>query len=202
MLNRCLRLNTPLRSLHKCPTFWATMSNPCRRLPAWLKESKLARQVFVVSMVRENQDVVTIYSEESGVEHEIEADALRPLVKSEHMKAFDLLPTRLRLVFPYALDGTLLATSYPWRDAKPVSSSLEELLAQNAGAVKPTRKRVGLEASDFTNTPGHRILHLYQSQKLSIPIFASIPKCAGTPPATISSLEERREAWPSFPMME
>lgn len=65
-----------------------------------------ADKVFVVSLVDEAAGIAFIQSKESGKVHKVESNCLRPLVKSEHMKAFELLPSPLRLVFPYTRDGT------------------------------------------------------------------------------------------------
>jgi hypothetical protein len=85
-----------------------------------------ADKVFVVTLSRLRKNVATIVSKATGLSHDIEASALRTLVKSEHMKAFDLLPSPLRLIFPYGLEGEqwkliepdVLARLYPrlWND--------------------------------------------------------------------------------------
>jgi type I restriction-modification system DNA methylase subunit len=64
-----------------------------------------ADKVFVITLVRESDGLATIQSEESGQLYDIEAAALRSLVKSEHMKSYQLLPSPLRLVFPYRREG-------------------------------------------------------------------------------------------------
>ncbi len=64
-----------------------------------------ADKVFVVTLIREAKGIATIRSEESGKTHEVETASLRTLVKSEHMKAFELLPSPLRLILPYRRDG-------------------------------------------------------------------------------------------------
>ncbi len=61
-----------------------------------------ADKVFVVDLVELRNEIAVVRSEATGITHKIEAASLRPLVKSEHMKAFFVLPTALRLIFPYA----------------------------------------------------------------------------------------------------
>ncbi|MBN8646137.1 MAG: Eco57I restriction-modification methylase domain-containing protein, partial [Planctomycetes bacterium] len=72
-----------------------------------------ADKVFVVTLVKEANGIAKVHSEETEREYEIESATLRPLVKSEHMKAFDLLPSPLRLIFPY------LSEDKGWRLATP-----------------------------------------------------------------------------------
>ena len=64
-----------------------------------------ADKVFVVTLIGIKGGIATIRSAESGTKHKVEVTCLRPLVKSEHMKAYLLLPSRLRLILPYAPDG-------------------------------------------------------------------------------------------------
>ncbi|MCC6284377.1 MAG: Eco57I restriction-modification methylase domain-containing protein [Phycisphaerales bacterium] len=72
-----------------------------------------ADKVFVVTLIKESKGIAKVRSEETERDYEIESAALRPLVKSEHMKAFDLLPSPLRLIFPYLSDDKA------WRLATP-----------------------------------------------------------------------------------
>lgn len=72
-----------------------------------------ADKVFVVTLVKEAKGIAKVRSEETERDYEIESEALRPLVKSEHMKAFDLLPSPFRLIFPY------LSEEKGWRLATP-----------------------------------------------------------------------------------
>lgn len=72
-----------------------------------------ADKVFIVTLIREAEGIAKVRSEETERDYEIESTALRPLVKSEHMKAFDLLPSPLRLIFPY------LSEDKGWRLATP-----------------------------------------------------------------------------------
>ncbi|MGA2034319.1 MAG: N-6 DNA methylase [Thermoguttaceae bacterium] len=60
-----------------------------------------ADKVFVVELIEAHDKSAIVRSEATGNTHEVEAASLRPLVKSEHMKAYCVLPTALRLVFPY-----------------------------------------------------------------------------------------------------
>lgn len=69
--------------------------------------------VFVVEVVRDGLERVTVRSREAGTEVAIEAAALRPLIKSEHMRRFHVRPTTLRLVFPYEISGE------KWRILRP-----------------------------------------------------------------------------------
>lgn len=64
-----------------------------------------ADKVFVVSLISQRGDLATVQSEETQRVHEVEAALLRPLIKSEHMRAFDVRPSDLRLLFPYDVRG-------------------------------------------------------------------------------------------------
>ena len=78
-----------------------------------------ADKVFVVELIREKDSIATIYSEATGREHEIESHLLRPLIKSEHMRRFEICPTTLRLIFPY------LVKNDTWRILEPEELSKE-----------------------------------------------------------------------------
>ena len=54
-----------------------------------------------------------IASDASGRQYRMEASLLRPLVKSEHMRRFEIRPTALRLIFPYEV------SLESWRLLKP-----------------------------------------------------------------------------------
>jgi len=68
-----------------------------------------ADKVFVVYLVREEGGLLRVHSTATGTEHQLESDILRPLIKSEHMRRFEIRPTSLRLLFPYKV------TSETWR---------------------------------------------------------------------------------------
>ncbi len=78
-----------------------------------------ADKVFVVNFVESKDEISFVWSQATGRTHAIESFALRPLVKSEHMKPFEIRPSTLRLVFPYTNDDG------KWRLYTP-----EEMLAQ------------------------------------------------------------------------
>lgn len=65
-----------------------------------------ADNVFVVELERSNGPYAMIRSQATGQSHTIELASLRPLVKSEHMKPFELRRSTLRLIFPYVRDGS------------------------------------------------------------------------------------------------
>jgi hypothetical protein len=60
-----------------------------------------ADKVFVVELLKANDRVSIVKSQGTGHTHEVETSALRTLVKSEHMKAFEVRSSKLRLIFPY-----------------------------------------------------------------------------------------------------
>jgi hypothetical protein len=60
-----------------------------------------ADKVFVVEQLDVKGKLSLVRSEATAGIHWIESTALRPLVKSAHMKRFEILPTSLRLIFPY-----------------------------------------------------------------------------------------------------
>ncbi len=62
-----------------------------------------ADKVFVVVIIREKDGIAKIYSRATGGEHQIESGILRPLIKSEHMRRFEIRPTTLGLIFPYTV---------------------------------------------------------------------------------------------------
>ncbi len=65
-----------------------------------------ADRVFIVEMEKMGTATALVKSEATGRSHKIEAAALRPLVKSEHMKPYEVCPTSLFLIFPYTREGT------------------------------------------------------------------------------------------------
>lgn len=65
-----------------------------------------ADKVFVVEFESGDASYAVIRSQATGRLHTIESASLRSLVKSEHMKQFDLRQTSMRLVFPYVRDGS------------------------------------------------------------------------------------------------
>jgi hypothetical protein len=64
-----------------------------------------ADPVFVVELLHEQSGMARIRSRSTGNEHLIESSILRPLIKSAHMRRFEISPTTLRLVFPYEVTG-------------------------------------------------------------------------------------------------
>lgn len=91
------------------------------RLAQGLKTS--ADKVFVVSLVEAATDHAVIASQQTGTEHKIEWGAIRPLIKSEHMKRFVVEPTSLFLLFPYERVGEAyrLIPEAKWRDEMPLA---------------------------------------------------------------------------------
>jgi hypothetical protein len=92
-----------------------------------------ADKVFVVEFVRQVDSIATIFSTESQSEHEVEAEALRVLLKSEHMKSYEIRPSILRLIYPYdrgtwkLLAPSSLETQFPllWRYFLEMRSALK-----------------------------------------------------------------------------
>jgi len=72
-----------------------------------------ADKVFVVEFLRNEGEFVKVRSKATGSEHLLESGILRPLIKSEHMRRFEIRPTALLLVFPYEV------TSETWRILEP-----------------------------------------------------------------------------------
>jgi len=65
-----------------------------------------ADKVFVVQLEKMAGGTAFVKSQATGRSHKIEAAALRPLVKSEHLKAYEVRPTSLFLILPYSRKGT------------------------------------------------------------------------------------------------
>lgn len=104
------------------------------RLAQGLKTS--ADAVFVMEVVAREGDQVRVRSRHTQSVYTIESKMLRPLVKSEHMRAFNPSPTELALLFPYLADDAQafklvtperLAAAYPGANAylKEVRPTLE-----------------------------------------------------------------------------
>jgi hypothetical protein len=64
-----------------------------------------ADSIFVVEYLAERDGLARVRSKATGNEHLVEPASLRLLIKSEHMRRFEILPTKLRLVFPYSVSG-------------------------------------------------------------------------------------------------
>jgi hypothetical protein len=60
--------------------------------------------VFVVTLLGRSGPETEIESSVSGRRHRIETSLLRPLIKSEHMRRFEITDTVLGLVFPYLVE--------------------------------------------------------------------------------------------------
>jgi len=86
------------------------------RLAQGLKTS--ADDVYVLEQISRRGRVVQARSDFAPEGFEIEADVLRPLVKSEHVRRFELRPTSLLLLFPYKVSATTysLIDSAEFRD--------------------------------------------------------------------------------------
>lgn len=65
-----------------------------------------ADKVFVVQLEKMVGATALVESQATGRSHRIEAAVLRPLVKSEHMKPYEVRPTSLFLILPYTREGT------------------------------------------------------------------------------------------------
>ncbi|MBN1788772.1 MAG: Eco57I restriction-modification methylase domain-containing protein [Sedimentisphaerales bacterium] len=72
-----------------------------------------ADRVFVINLLKEKKGIAQIFSQATGREYEIESSILRPLIKSEHMRRFEIYPTTLCLIFPYLIKGA------KWRILEP-----------------------------------------------------------------------------------
>lgn len=73
------------------------------RLAQGLKTS--GDRVFVVELVGKTKYLARIRSQATGKEHELEWAAIRPLIKSEHMKPFHVERSTKYLLFPYRRQG-------------------------------------------------------------------------------------------------
>jgi type I restriction-modification system DNA methylase subunit len=93
-----------------------------------------ADKVFIVELIELQNKIAIIRSEATGIIHKIEANSLRPLVKSEHMKAFNILPTTLRLIFPY----TRKEGSWKLLNPKEMEKSFPKLWRGYLKPLKPT----------------------------------------------------------------
>ncbi len=72
-----------------------------------------ADKVFVVELVETKAELTLVRSSATLQSHWIESESLCPLVKSEHMKPFEIKDSRLRLIMPYAHNGTKWALLNP-----------------------------------------------------------------------------------------
>ena len=64
-----------------------------------------ADKVFVVQLEKMGGATAHVKSQATGRSHRIEASVLRPLVKSEHMKPYEVRSTSLYLILPYTREG-------------------------------------------------------------------------------------------------
>lgn len=60
-----------------------------------------ADKVFVVSVVAENGKNTEVFSESLGRKVKLESSMLLPIAKIEHIRRYALMPTNLRVIFPY-----------------------------------------------------------------------------------------------------
>ena len=102
------------------------------RLAQGIKTS--ADGVFVVDLVGKTKHHARILSQETGKEHDVEWTAIRPLIKSEHMKRFRIEDSTKYLLFPYRRKGTKYEAvpAVTWRSEMPLTwaylSEVKEVL--------------------------------------------------------------------------
>lgn len=111
------------------------------RLAQGIKTS--ADGVFVVDLVGKTKQHARILSEETGKEHDLEWSAIRPLIKSEHMKQFRIEESKKYLLFPYRRKGEKyeVVPAATWRAEMPLTwaylSEVKEVLqARERGKMK------------------------------------------------------------------
>lgn len=111
------------------------------RLAQGIKTS--ADGVFVVDLVGRTKQHARILSEETGKEHDLEWTAIRPLIKSEHMKRFRIEESRKYLLFPYRrkVEKYEVVPATTWRAEMPLTwaylSEVKEVLqARERGKMK------------------------------------------------------------------
>ncbi|OHB61905.1 MAG: hypothetical protein A2Y76_15010 [Planctomycetes bacterium RBG_13_60_9] len=112
----------------------------CDFLPLW-KVARLAQgiktsadDVYVLEVLGAEGAILHVKSEHTGGVHDIEKDVTKCLVKSEHIRRFDLKDSDLVLLFPYAVAGDSYSLinvesfqrDYPsaWRYLKKVEDRL------------------------------------------------------------------------------
>lgn len=83
------------------------------RLAQGIKTS--ADDIYVLEESRREGQMVTIHSAFTGLNHKIESQVLRRLVKSEHIRRFELRPSKLLLLFPYCISGESYSLISPQR---------------------------------------------------------------------------------------
>ena len=94
-----------------------------------------ADKVFVLHLISEKGRFLKVRSQATKAEHMLETEILQPLLKSEHMRRFEIRPTSLRLLFPYEvkkrtwriLDKEELAKRFPcaWKYLLTVRAHLD-----------------------------------------------------------------------------
>ncbi len=72
-----------------------------------------ADKVFVVDFLKNNGSTISIYSQALAEKYTIESSIVRPLIKSEHMKRYEISQTNLLLIFPY------IVVDNKWRIIEP-----------------------------------------------------------------------------------
>jgi hypothetical protein len=89
------------------------------RLAQGIKTS--ADKVFVLDLVHKAKDYAVVASQQTGKEHEVEWTAIRPLIKSEHMKRFRVEESKKYLLFPYERTGESFRPipTATWHDDMP-----------------------------------------------------------------------------------
>jgi type I restriction-modification system DNA methylase subunit len=111
------------------------------RLAQGIKTS--ADGVFVVNLVAETKHHARILSEQTGKEHDLEWTAIRPLIKSEHMRRFRIEESKKYLLFPYRRKGEKyeVVPAATWRAEMPLTwaylSEVKDVLqARERGKMK------------------------------------------------------------------
>ncbi len=104
------------------------------RLAQGIKTS--ADDVYVLQVIGTEPGILHVKSEHTGKIHEVEKAVTKPLVKSEHIRRFDLRDSDLALLFPYRIgrdsygliDAGAFRTHYPkaWKYLKEVEDRLRD----------------------------------------------------------------------------
>jgi hypothetical protein len=136
------------------------------RLAQGIKTS--ADKVFVVDLVRKAKDHAIILSQETGKEHEVEWTAIRPLIKSEHMKRFRIEESKKYLLFPYERNGDSFRPipAATWRADLPLTwAYLSELKA----VLQAREKGRMTDRADWYAYIYPKNFHVLSQPKLCIP---------------------------------
>ena len=125
-----------------------------------------ADKVFVVDLVEAKGRFSFVRSQATGKVHKVESGALRALVKSEHMKRFEILPTTLRLVFPPISAKRIVGVFLLWRRCNPCILCSGMSILFHFDRSWPIGKKADGMASDSTNTPDSKTSNRYHYRRL------------------------------------